>query len=554
MTMKQKRTKSNMYTFLLLSAGIVASCTQEVALDNDLPEGKYPMEFSATVSGLTLTRGTADNSKWAGTEKVAVMAGSDVKSYKAAADGALTSTDPLYWQIATETKTVSAWYPYSGSLPATFDVKKDQSGTGYQESDFLYAKPAQLSFSGDKKLTFKHLAAKVTVNLKKDKSLTESAITNATVTFLNQPLTSGNITPSNGAVAQQTAGGTEITPKGITPATGGFLKTVQALLVPQQMKNQQFIKVVAEGNTYYYTPTADDVATLAAGNQYTYQITVKKTGLAVTLSENDEWGNGGDVAVSGKVPDAGYSASDLKVGDYYYSDGMWSDGGYRKYDSGASTALLDIRPVLTDAAGTSRSVVGIVFWVGDITGDDPLLKIDKPGCTHGLVVALQDASAGSFWSTGYEYISNWLSSQGNTYGITTLKTEDKMQGYANTKALAAYNAAKGSGSDLRVLPVDLIGTYATAPANSSGWYCPSVMELQYMCWGQGNGQGVVGKDMLNTQLGKVGGTSFQPSTYYYWSSTEYGDYYAWCVRFYGGDVSNSDKPSRSYGVRAVLAF
>lgn len=551
--MKQKRTKSNMYTFLLLSAALVTSCTQEVALDNDLPEGKYPMEFSATVSGLTLTRGTADNSKWAGTEKVAVMAGSDVKSYNAAADGALTSTDPLYWQIATETKTVSAWYPYSGSLPATFDVKKDQSGTGYQESDFLYAKPAQLSFGGDKKLTFKHLAAKVTVNLKKDKSLTESddAITNATVTFLNQPLRSGNITPSNGAVAQQTAGGTEITPKGITPATGGFLKTVQALLVPQQMKNQQFIKVVAEGNTYYYTPTD---ANLAAGNQYTYQITVKKTGLAVTLSESSEWGNGGNVAVEGKVPDAGYSASDLKVGDYYYSDGMWSDGGYRKYDSGASTALLDIRPVLTDAAGNSRTVVGIVFWVKDITDEDPLLKIDKPGCTHGLVVALHDASAGSFWSTNSEDItSNWLSSQGNTYGITTLETENKMQGYANTKALAAYNAEKGGGSALRVLPVDLIGTYATtAPANSSGWYWPSFMELKYMCWGQNNGSGVAGKDMLNTQLGKVGGTSFQSR--YYWSSTETYNNSAWNVHFNYGDVYYDFKHFNEYRVRAVLAF
>lgn len=39
----------------------------------------------------------------------------------------------------------------------------------------------------------------------------------------------------------------------------------------------------------------------------------------------------------------GYKPTDLKLGDYYYSDGTTSDGGYRKYADG-TTAILNICP------------------------------------------------------------------------------------------------------------------------------------------------------------------------------------------------------------------
>ena len=562
MKQKQKQTASILLLVTqLLFPVFFPSCTDDAADGDCLPDGMYPMTFTTTVQGLTETRATVDNT-WAGTEEVAVKVKDEVKKYKADNSGNLTvdgDNPPFYWQNTTEKKTVSAWFPYSQTFPATFTVQEDQnSGTGYQQSDLLYAPPTEVTFKGDKSLTFRHLPARVVVNLKAGDGVTKEEVAGATVTLLNQATTSGAITVDEGSqtytVAQAGADTKSITPKGVT-ATKDYQKTVQALLVPQKIKDKVFIKVVAAGNTYNYTPTDEADANFASGKQYTYQITVKKTGLAVTLSKNGEWGSGGDEAVSGKVPDNGYSASDLKVGDYYYSDGETSDGGYREYDSGGSTAVLDIRPVLTDAAGNSRTVVGIVFWVGDLTNNsDPLLKIEKSGCTHGLVVALQDASTSSLWSTSNEYItSKWLSSQGNTYGITTLETENKMQGYANTKALAAYNAAKGSGSDLRVLPVVAVGTYATAPGNSSGWYCPSVMELKYMCWGQNNSSGVAGKDMLNTQLGKVGGTSFQSD--YYWSSSESGSGRAWTVSFANGyDGTDRKEYETWYGVRAVLAF
>lgn len=237
----------------------------------------------------------------------------------------------------------------------------------------------------------------------------------------------------------------------------------------------------------------------------------------------------------------------LAVGDFYYSDGGIIPGNTQN--------------------PPSEGCIGVVFWVGNIAtdNDDPLLKTKHPSCTHGLVVALQDASTGwLLWSSDYEDITqNWLSSQGLIYGITTLKEENKMQGYANTKALEGYNSsdnATGGNSGRTVLPIGLIKSYAEshpASANSSGWYWPSVKELKYMCWGQSASSGTAGREQLNQQFQKVtGATSLRSDGY--WSSTEYDNYdygSAWYVDFYYGDVSYlADKSSSSYYLRAVLAF
>ena len=228
----------------------------------------------------------------------------------------------------------------------------------------------------------------------------------------------------------------------------------------------------------------------------------------------------------------------LAVGDYYYSDGSICPG---------------------DASNPpSEGCIGVVYWVGSIKGDDPLLARDHPGCTHGLVAALQDAGQ-TKWSSDYEDITNnWLSKQ-DAYGIINLKEENKMQGYANTKALEGYNAsgrATGSNSGKTVLPIGLIQTYADAhpaPASSSGWYFPSVKELKFMCWGQNASNETEGKKMLDEQFGKLTGASSLQSDYY-WSSTENGDRWAWYVVFSYGGVGDYYKYYDSYWVRAVLAF
>ena len=340
---------------------VISSCSAD---DNPpggtLPAGKYPMTFTTSVGELVVTRGTADNSQWAGTEEVAIQLGNnaasygEIKEYKVATGGALTPADnvPLYWRNTTET--VTAWYPYSTVRPASFTVKPDQNTeNNYQASDFLYTTGTHTyNSNGACALVFKHLPTKVVINLKGDPNggITEDEIKGATVSIVNQSLTSGTI-GDDGIVGAATDAGTDaVTPKELTTAAEGYGKSVQALLIPQVIRFTKFIKVTIDGNNYYYTPTD---AVLNSGSQSTYNITVKKDGLEVsTLS-----GSWMDDDQSESIGDPG--AATFKI---YLSK--------LKTESGITTAKVtdDSNQELTDNNGvytTSSKTVKIVYTVNN---------------------------------------------------------------------------------------------------------------------------------------------------------------------------------------------
>ncbi|MFK2114526.1 fimbrillin family protein [Bacteroides fragilis] len=589
----------------------LTACSDDTTADDSrLPDGEYPMTFTAAVDGLTVTRaGTADG-KWTTTDQIAVQvsnaepeSGNGIKIYAPSDNGSsatLTSGDPFYWHSKNEKKTVSAWYcgdgstasggKNAGAVPTSWKVQPDQDnneGEGYQQSDFLYAAPKSIQFSNpDKSLDFTHQTARVVINIKKAEAATEiSSITKVTIGYDNNLALSGTYSvPTEGNATTGTwdiSGGTmgTITPKDITASgSSDILKTYAALVIPQNMSNQKFIAVtLKDNNTYYYTPQSTD-ADLKSGTQYTYNITVKHGYLeVVTVKTDGVWGDGGEAKVESKEVAENFTADDLKIGDYYYSDGTTSDGGYRKYTDNTDD-ILDIKPVLTNPnTGDERTCIGIVYWVGDITGEDPLLKRDKPGCIHGLVVSLWDmpdpdntSSVTMTWTYGdSEFVNDWLGSDvtwtERPDGFTSIQIDNKMQGYANTIALKEYNKyvegkdGNGYGKDgnKRVKPVKGLDDFKGAhpsPSNSSGWYWPSVCELQYVCWGQGNEQGTNGRIMLNTQIGKVSGDVFD-NYESYWSSTERSSSHAWCVYFNLGSMEYSgQKYYAPYRVRPLLAF
>lgn len=272
---------------------------------DSLPEGKYPLTFSTAVEGLNVTRATTDNT-WTGNEVVAVQVGGVTKKYKPASYSASTTlqaTDnekPFYWQRSDETKEVSAWYlgtDYQEELPATWTVQSDQRDAGYQESDFLYAPETSIGFvnRNTTSLTFYHQTAKVVINILNADAVTDAAqITDVSLVNMN---TKGNYAaPQGGSTAgtwssQSTPAGTGITPKTLAVASDNpdnILKSYTALVIPQDMANKKFIKVTANGNEYYYTPTTGE-ANLQSGKQHTYNITVKKGELEVTASSSVSW-------------------------------------------------------------------------------------------------------------------------------------------------------------------------------------------------------------------------------------------------------------------------
>lgn len=265
-----------------------------------------------------------------------------------------------------------------------------------------------------------------------------------------------------------------------------------------------------------------------------------------------------------------YGLDKARAGDFYCKDG--SGNGYLVPD--------DFAPLSDEQKNTC---LGIVYWVGDITGDNyGLLDSKFPSGTHGLVVSLwdmpdpdnQDSFTMAWVYDGgeYEYISTWLSTakllDGNPRpeNFKGIQVWDKMQGYANTIALKEYNKKKlndgVSGAPYRAKPVEGLAPFEKAhpaPSNSSGWYWPSVRELEYVCWGQGNEKkSTKGKAMLNTQIKKVsGGNVFGDDGYS--SSTEDDRptwyYYAGAMFFEEGKGSaDTEFKWNARRVRPLLAF
>ena len=159
----------------------LAACTQdELAGDNRLPEGEYPVVIRAT--GLSVettplaapsTRSAVDGD-WQGVTSVALKMGDAVKEYTVTASTDFKSAtlsrenDPYYW-TSRDPITVSAWWPFDNAditqMPAV-KVAEDQSKLAdFQNSDFISAENRKVEFNNPT-LEFTHRTARVTIELK----------------------------------------------------------------------------------------------------------------------------------------------------------------------------------------------------------------------------------------------------------------------------------------------------------------------------------------------------------------------------------------------------
>ena len=247
----------------------LAACTQdELADDNRLPEGEYPVVIRAT--GLSVeatplaapsTRATVDGD-WQGVQTVALKIGDAVKEYTVTAtdaDGYKSATlscenDPHYWTSRAPI-TVSAWWPLDDTditrMPAVKVVEDQSKLADFQSSDFISA-----------------------IDLK-----TYHA--------------SGN--------------------------------SYEALTAPQTVaKGEPFIQVELGGGNFYFRPQNDVV--LEAGNRYTYTVRVNATGLTLEGCTIGGWEPG--QGESGAAEDLGYNYdTTTKTYTVYNADGLlaWAE-------------------------------------------------------------------------------------------------------------------------------------------------------------------------------------------------------------------------------------
>ncbi|WP_371729274.1 fimbrillin family protein [Bacteroides sp. ZJ-21] len=270
----------------LWAALFLAACTGDD--DAAWPEGGVPLELYAAVEGYSSanaqTRATTEN-RWEGGEVVRLRIASRITGVleeihlSVDSDGKLITNDARYtWISPDEEKVIYGEY-HNSQAAFLFSVLADQSNEGYQDSDYMSAPRIIITVtSPDKTLVFRHVTAKVVVHLKAGNGVTDDELKRATVTFENLTCTGGNINLSNGTAEQVRPGIDHITPNEVTPAADGYVRTVRALLPPQNMLGRKFVKIVIGGKTFYYTPAAGE-ANFFSGKMYEYRLTVTSEGI-----------------------------------------------------------------------------------------------------------------------------------------------------------------------------------------------------------------------------------------------------------------------------------
>ena len=279
-----KKTNIPIYIMYLWAALVLAACTGDD--DAAWPEGGVPLELYAAVEGYSSanaqTRATTEN-RWEGGEvvnlRIKIGDMTLASSLDVDSDGKLITNDVgCTWKSPDEEKEIYGIYrsPTSSSL---FSVLADQNNEGYQDSDYMVAPKICITVtSPDKTLVFRHVTAKVVVHLKVGNGVTDYELRTATVTFENLACTGGNINRNNGTARQVTPGIDRITPNEVTPAADEYVRTVRALLPPQDMSGRKFVKIVIGGKTFYYTPAAGE-ADFFSGKMYEYRLTVTSEGI-----------------------------------------------------------------------------------------------------------------------------------------------------------------------------------------------------------------------------------------------------------------------------------
>ena len=331
--MKRSKTQllRSLAAVMLLGAGL-AACSQDDFADNrqgePLPPGEYPLELTAggieavatpAQKSAPSTRGTVDGN-WTGTEgkpvavQVRDQSGNVISTneYRVkAVDGetaTLASDNPYYWQSSGEEITVNAMYPRT-TMPSNkepFNLPEVCTEETLKNYDFLWA-TENIKFGEQANLEFRHLMAKFVINLRNSDYLEAAENEGKEIKagfemYLDGRFDINGSTCSigipdgyvgaNDHTAYSTGANENVNFGDITEDAFASYTT---LAIPTRQSIAVWVSV---GETkYLYEP---GWVSYSAGHTYTFNITVKESGLQVEVDESIGWADDGTVG-SGSV-------------------------------------------------------------------------------------------------------------------------------------------------------------------------------------------------------------------------------------------------------------
>ena len=171
--------------------------------------------------------------------------------------------------------------------------------------------------------------------------------------------------------------------------------------------------------------------------------------------------------------------SDPKIGDYFYSDGTWSDGGLLGYETVDGIAYPLWNPKKPEPI-SGKKVIGIIFQ----TDATRISETERgKGFTHGLVLCTKSAHAPDATETKFSFAESLSSSQALRYldrGVNASSYYNDIEGYDATHGMFnEFHDPTVETSPISQFPaIDwVMRGFDPAPAETSGWYVPSSGQL-----------------------------------------------------------------------------
>lgn len=233
----------------------------------------------------------------------------------------------------------------------------------------------------------------------------------------------------------------------------------------------------------------DTASFYVSGEENGIYVTGKKQGRTSITARIDVPGQDSPIikSVELQILPKSVPTGEPKIGDYFYSDGTWSDGGFLGYDvvDGVRYPLWNPEK---PAPVAEKKVIGIIFQ----TDPERISDTEKNlGFTRGLVLCTKGAHSKVSGETGsnldywtkFTFENSFESSQALRYlsrGVSASSYYADIEGYDATHGMFnEYHDPSASKSPIEQYPaIDwVMRGFEPAPAETSGWYVPSSGQL-----------------------------------------------------------------------------
>lgn len=553
------------YIILAALTTALAACSG----DHDAPAGDSAEREAVVTARIGRAASSrASESTWHPGDRIGISGSSGSRTYAncshTTADGSGSFAPEGQAGIFIQDKTTArftAYHPFAGeegvmAAAIAGNTRADMQTAATQPAiDWLWAETTADYANPRLDFGFTHRMSRLSLTLVSGEATDVASITGYTLGGLSME---GTFDPSTGT-ARATSQPEALSINGLTVASGKALPSL--ILYPQTPAGDVTVSMTLGGSTY---SCALPLPELTAGKDYRFTITVGKTGLTIGQSMIAEWADGGENSGTAEIAAA-------KIGDFFYSDGTYS-------------STLD----------DTKTCIGIVFWtIADANTDceapaslydDKIMHADNPRCTHGLVIALR--SIGEYaWQDPdepvYETFQNTEHfAPANKADYKPIVIDQKKEstekhyyilGYQNTEILRQYNAycEEQDRSKYICQPVAKLDEWILtnpAPANTTGWFIPSMKELFLLCTKDDDiqlHQSIKDEEkqsIISNAIEAADGENPYAEGVSIWSSNEYNPSrnpsgYGWALKInIGNDIAGSDMKFYTFNAWPVLAF